>query len=219
MINYTYNINSITKKTINDIEDVVFNVVWEKVGVDENGNRGVFKLATEFDTSEVGINTAFVAYDNLTKETVIGWIESVNNEDDVQENILEQIQKSSDNETQVYQFPWTVVQSTPVEESAEEPAEEETFVYYNQFWNALVADPIYQTIKSQASQSLSVNVAYTDFSISFLNALADIPNESTLQTSINNLVNSLTLTDTEYNSFQTLLEVGNMNTVYTLPAQ
>lgn len=220
MINYTYNIGAITKKTINGIENSIFQVVWEKIGVDENGNRGVFKIATELDTSEVGTSESFIPYENLTEEIIIGWIESVTTEEQVNGIILERIQKSIDNEVQVYEFPWTVVE-TPVtdnnDETVETPAEEITFVYYNEFWNALIQNSIYQTIKSQAAQSLPTSVAYSEFITLIQEAKVDTPNQTALQSSINELINYLTLTDTEYNSLQTLFEVGNMNSIYTLP--
>lgn len=220
MINYTYNIGAITKKTINGIENSIFQVVWEKIGVDENGNRGVFKIATTFDTSEVGTSESFIPYENLTEEIIIGWIESVTTEEQVNGVILERIQKSIDNEVQVYEFPWTVVE-TPVtdnnDETVETPDEEITFVYYNEFWNALIQNSIYQTIKSQAAQSLPTSVAYSEFITLIQEAKVDTPNQTALQSSINELINYLTLTDTEYNSLQALFEVGNMNSIYTLP--
>lgn len=220
MINYTYNIGAITKKTINGIENAISHVVWEKVGVDENGHRGVFKIATEFDTSEVGISTSFISYENLTKEIIISWIESVTDEEQVNGDILEEIQKSIDNEVQVYEFPWTVVETPVVDnnnETVETPVEEIIYVYYNRFWDAFIQHTIYQTIKSQAEQSLTINVAYSEFSLLILNAIANVPNQDLLQSSINNLINSLILTESEYNSLQSLFEVGNMNNIYTLP--
>lgn len=220
MINYTYNIGAITKKTINGIENAIFHVVWEKVGVNENGHRGVFRIATEFDTSEVGISESFIPYENLTKEIIISWIESVTDEEQVNGVILEGIQKSIDNEVQVYEFPWTVVE-TPVtdgnDETVETPVEEIIYVHYNEFWNTLIQNSLYQTIKSQAAQSLPTSVAYSEFITLIQEAKVDYPNQTALQSSINELVNSLTLTDTEYNSLQTLFEVGNMNSTYTLP--
>lgn len=222
MIKYTYNISAVTKKTINGVENAIFHVVWEKVGVDENGHRGVFRIATEFDTSEVGISESFIPYENLTEETIISWIESVTDEEIINGSILKQIQKSIDNEVQVYEFPWTVVE-TPVtnndQETVEIPVEEITYIYYNRFWDALIKNPIYQTIKSQASQSLLANAAYTDFAVSILNAISNVPDQNLIQSSIDNLINSLILTESEYNSFQTLFEIGNMNTIYTLPTK
>ena len=223
MITYTYNIGAITKKTVNGVENTIFEDVWKKVGCDENGNKGDFRICSHFDTSEVGISTSFVPYENLTKETIVGWIESITDEQSINGIIAEGIQKSIDNQVQVYQFPWTVVENPPQENNEEvvtdtvDSTTTITPIYHDYFWESLIEHPIYQTIKTQASQSLSVNVAYTQFITSILEAKADRPNHESVQLSINELINSLSLTDSEYNSLETLLEIGNMNTVYTLP--
>ncbi len=110
MIVYEFNISSLTKKTINSIDDVIISVVWEKVGHDGDGNSGSYKLSTTLDTSAVESDTNFTNYDDLQKQDVVNWIKSIINEDDVNEIILENIQKSKDNQTTINkdQLHWTL---------------------------------------------------------------------------------------------------------------
>lgn len=89
-------------------------------------------------------------------------------------------------------------------------------INYNEFWNALIQNPIYQTIKQQASQSLPINVICTEFISLMSEAKMGLANPILIQTSMNELINSLTLTNTERNSLITLLENGNMNLVYSV---
>lgn len=110
MIVYDWKITSLTKKTINETDDVVIGVTWEKTGYDDDGYKGSFKIFTSFKTDQVGINTSFIQYQNLTKKDIINWIESVTDQNQVNSKILESIQKHRDNEVQVNigNFPWEV---------------------------------------------------------------------------------------------------------------
>lgn len=90
-------------------------------------------------------------------------------------------------------------------------------VNYIEFWNSLVQSPIYQTIRQQASESLIVNVNCTEFMSLLSEAKLGFANPTLIQMSINELINSLTLTIEEYNLLNALLESGNMNLIYTLP--
>lgn len=99
------------------------------------------------------------------------------------------------------------------------PEELYSKVNYMEFWNCLVQNPIYITIKQQASQNLSVNVVCTEFITLISEAKLGIANPTLIQLSINELINILTLTSEEYNSIQLLMLNGNMNLVYTLPSR
>lgn len=105
---YTFNITSLKKKTINDIESVIFNVVWEKVGYDPDGHRGTYKISTQLDTSQVGVSSSFVTYENLTKQDVVNWIKASTDEDMINAYIESEIQDSRDNLTIVTEnsMPW-----------------------------------------------------------------------------------------------------------------
>jgi hypothetical protein len=89
-------------------------------------------------------------------------------------------------------------------------------VNYVEFWNTLIQDPIYQTIKQQASQSLVINVNCTEFVSLMSEAKMGLANPIAIQMSMNELVNSLTLTNQELTSLIALLENGNMNLVYSI---
>lgn len=112
MIVYTFNVVSLTKKTVNGIPDIVTTVVWERTGIDEDGHTGTFKIANNLDISKVGIDTSIelVPYANLTKDTIMSWIASMNSNEDVKSYIQEQIQRSIDQEVQIEsgEFPWEV---------------------------------------------------------------------------------------------------------------
>lgn len=110
MIVYTFNVNSLTKKTINGVPDTVMSVTWERTGYDEDGYSGSFKICTNFDTSEVGITTNYITYGDITKSNILSWVSSVQDMDMVEEVIAEGIQRSRDHETKVESgsFPWEV---------------------------------------------------------------------------------------------------------------
>ena len=112
MIVYTFNVVSLTKKTVNGIPDIVTTVVWERTGIDEDGHTGTFKVANNLDISNVGIGTSIeiIPYSDLTKDTIMSWIASMNSNEDVKSYIQEQIQRSIDREVQIEsgEFPWEV---------------------------------------------------------------------------------------------------------------
>jgi len=108
MIVYAFNITSLKKKTVNGVENTAFAVVWEKAGYDPDGYSGVYKSLTEFDVSGVDGTQNYVAYDDLTKQDVVGWIKSTIDEEDVNETIYEGILRSREHEVDVREsdLPW-----------------------------------------------------------------------------------------------------------------
>ncbi len=108
MISYTFNITSVKKKTVNGVENTVFAVVWEKSGYDPDGYFGVYKSFTELDVSGVDGTQDYIAFDNLTKQDVVGWVKSLIDEEDVNEIIYEGILKSREHEVDVQEsdLPW-----------------------------------------------------------------------------------------------------------------
>ena len=69
MINYTWKIHSITKKTVNNIDSVVFAVVWEKFGLSDDGYSGSIKSSANFNIDDIDENS-FVPYDQLIEEVL-----------------------------------------------------------------------------------------------------------------------------------------------------
>lgn len=109
---YTFNIESLKKKTINGIDDVIFDILWEKIGYDEDGNEGKFKTSTRLDTSKVDESELFIEYQNLSKQDVVNWIKNSIDEDFVNSIIQEEIQRILDNEISVSfkDMPWNINQ-------------------------------------------------------------------------------------------------------------
>lgn len=69
---------------------------WQKTGTDENGNQGTFSGATPFTIDPIDEDGPFVAFDQLTEQDVINWIQTVvvgSYEEHVNNKIQEQIQQ------------------------------------------------------------------------------------------------------------------------------
>jgi len=111
MINYTWKIHSLTKRTINTIDSVVFTVVWEKFGIDEDGYTGSVKAAANFNIEDID-ESSFVPYEQLTEEILINWVKDFINEDSVNQGIEAEIEKAKSNWIQINdgEFPWNVVE-------------------------------------------------------------------------------------------------------------
>lgn len=107
MINYQWIFHTLKKKNIGNFGNVVYAVVWEKLGRDEEGFHGSFKIATNFDVSNLDIDN-FVDYDQITPETLISWIESIEDQGNVNERIQEEIDRQRAQDTEVFQgsMPW-----------------------------------------------------------------------------------------------------------------
>ena len=110
MIVYTFNVNSLTKRTVNGVEDTVVSVVWERAGTDEDGHIGKYKICTNLDISQVGISTNYKSYSNLSKHDVTSWIKEIVDMDMVDSEIDEGIEKSRLNEVQIGSgnLPWEI---------------------------------------------------------------------------------------------------------------
>ena len=136
-LTYNYEVTSMKVKdevvgnTIN--HNAVVQTYWKVTGTDEalvteeGKNQGTFSGATPFTAANVPAGS-FVAFTDLTEETVLGWIKNVvNNDPAYKEHIDGQIQKRIDQELTVEKsaddLPWATPATTPeVEEAA--PAEE-----------------------------------------------------------------------------------------------
>lgn len=64
---------------------------WKVTGTDSDGNTGEFSGATPFTAESVPAGS-FVAFDDLTEETVLGWIQNiVNNDQGYADHISERV--------------------------------------------------------------------------------------------------------------------------------
>lgn len=75
-ITYTWQITSLRTKNEGENLNAVVQTYWQKTGTDENGNSGTFDGATPFSAANVPAGE-FIAFEDLTEETVLNWIKSV----------------------------------------------------------------------------------------------------------------------------------------------
>ena len=93
-ISYTWKLTSLKKQNVNDLNNVVVQTYWQKIGTDDDGNEGVFSGATPFNPASVDpLN--FTTYDNLTQAQVLGWIQAIV-VGSYEEHVNAQIQKQID---------------------------------------------------------------------------------------------------------------------------
>ena len=91
---YTWKIIEVKTADTENVTDAVVQTYWEKIGTDENGNKGVFSGATPFPQSSINPET-FIPYTELTEEIVLEWIQNVV-VGSYEEHVNEQIQKQID---------------------------------------------------------------------------------------------------------------------------
>ncbi len=108
---YTWEITSLkTQNQTNADGDALANAVvqtyWKKTGTDSDGNTGSFSGATPFTAANTPADT-FVAFADLTEETVLGWIKAVV-VGGYEEHVNGQIQSQIDEQTvQEPDMPWS----------------------------------------------------------------------------------------------------------------
>lgn len=109
-ITYKWEVKGIKKVNNSQYNNAIVQTYWKKTGTNEDGIIGEFSGATPFELSTVDPNN-FVAYDDLTEEIVLGWIQNVVNEDftyrdhidaEIQKKIDEQIKEEVDE----FHTPW-----------------------------------------------------------------------------------------------------------------
>jgi hypothetical protein len=104
-VTYTWDITDIKKaQQVDGLTDVIVHIRWKKIGTDEKGTIGEFVGATPLTAS----SGSFTPYEELTKEQVLGWIQSIvvgPYEQHVTDQIQKQIIKKND--------PWLIVQTAP----------------------------------------------------------------------------------------------------------
>ena len=87
---------------------------------------------------------------------------------------------------------------------------------YLAFWESLLQTSVYQTIRTQASTSLPMNTAATEFIVLLGDAKAGRPNETAIQSSINAILTTGTFTEDHLNELQEALESGHLEDIYIL---
>jgi len=95
-ITYAWAVTSLKVKDEGSNINAVVQTYWTKTGTDEDGNTGVFSGATPFTSVDVPAGE-FVAFEDLTEATVLGWIQGVFVGNEAYENhVNEQIAKQID---------------------------------------------------------------------------------------------------------------------------
>lgn len=93
-LTYSWKLKSLKKTSTGDYQDLIVGTNWECTGTDADGNSGTFHGATPFKAEDVE-SGSFVAYSDLTEETVLNWIKAVV-VDGYKQHVDEQIQKQID---------------------------------------------------------------------------------------------------------------------------
>lgn len=96
------------------LSGAVVQTYWKVTGTDGSGNEGEFSGATPFDASSVPAGS-FVAFDDLTEATVLGWIQAVVNGDQgyadhISERVAHQIDEVAVEDATM---PWAPEDVTP----------------------------------------------------------------------------------------------------------
>jgi hypothetical protein len=110
-ITYTWKVTGVKVKNEGSNTDAVVQTYWTKIGIDENGNEGTFSGATPFTSVNVP-SGEFVAFEDLTEEIILGWIQSVIDENydiHINSQILKQIQSKA-NPVIDKELPWVVTE-------------------------------------------------------------------------------------------------------------
>lgn len=91
-ITYTWAVTGMKATKVGNTPNYVVQTYWTKTGTDEHGNTGTFNGATPFEPDPQ--QASFIPFDQLTQETVLGWIQPVvtgGYEEHVNKVIAEQI--------------------------------------------------------------------------------------------------------------------------------
>jgi hypothetical protein len=116
-ISYTWKVSSLKKTNAVDLNDVIIQTSWNKIGTDEDGNTGVFPGSSQFNLNTIDPDN-FVSYDDLTEEIILGWVQSSIDEGyDAHANdiISQQIDEKTNRVVEVSNgFPWSPKPPKPV---------------------------------------------------------------------------------------------------------
>jgi hypothetical protein len=78
-MNYSWQILNLSTKTqVNkdgvELQNAVIHIQWKRIGVDSDGNEATYLGQSTFTAENVSTDS-FIAFDSLTEEIVVGWIE------------------------------------------------------------------------------------------------------------------------------------------------
>lgn len=110
-ITYIWKVTGMKVKDINEFNDVVIQTYWEKKGIDEEGNEGIFSGTTPLTFSSNTTN--FVEYSNLTQDIVLSWIIPIADSNHVDQQIMKQIENKK-NPIKEISLPWVEISNNDV---------------------------------------------------------------------------------------------------------
>lgn len=91
MNQYNWKINALDAKIHeNDKNNVIYTVHWSYIAKDDSGDYQASSIGTI--TVEYNPDEPFIEYDDLTKEDVVGWLESKLDVDQIKSNLDQQIE-------------------------------------------------------------------------------------------------------------------------------
>lgn len=91
MNQYNWKINALDAKIHeNDKNNVIYTVHWSYIAKDESGEYQASSIGTI--SVEYNPDEPFIEYDDLTKEDVVGWLESKLDVDQIKSNLDQQIE-------------------------------------------------------------------------------------------------------------------------------
>ena len=113
-ITYSWQLTSLKKTQANNLDHVVVQTYWKKIGTNENGVTGEFSGATPFNPGLIDPNN-FTEFSALTEAQVLSWIQGQvtgSYEEHVNSRIAEQIQAKVTpiEDVSGNSFPWAQVQ-------------------------------------------------------------------------------------------------------------
>jgi hypothetical protein len=137
-LSYTWKIDSLKVKDEENTQGAtlpkaVYQTYWTITGTNSSGQSGTWSGATPFSAKNVP-EGSFVAFADLTEETVLGWVKNVVNSDagykaHIDEQIIKRIEEQFGTAEDVgaEALPWATgeVTPTPPPVEVEAPAEEE----------------------------------------------------------------------------------------------
>jgi hypothetical protein len=87
---------------------------------------------------------------------------------------------------------------------------------YTAFWDALIANTVYASIRTQSMASLPMNTLATEFIALLGDAKAGRPNEAAIQASMSAVFATGTFTEADAEEFTAALAVGLLDDIYSL---
>jgi hypothetical protein len=104
MIIYTWSINEMhIKPSLNGLTNIIHIIDWSYIGTDEDNNTASVGLPITLpEPSEEN----FIPYNNITKEMVISWLESILNIEDLQQSVIDKIENIKNPPLIEMPFPW-----------------------------------------------------------------------------------------------------------------